>query len=205
MSIDKLDLEQRVGIFQVPDFVEEDMSVKNWRREKRPLFEEIPLVVEEEIYSKAGVVSKLRLNFRSCEKFEKKYGLLRLKKDFNSGGKKISPYGTLSIAQFTSFLFNEPIENILFSENYFKKKSFLEKNAQERVRILFNSYFGCSWFNSFYKKQKRLAELVDPPKVKIWQRISVKNLEDWFISTNDKGGFVGKLRKKGFSAKIIEE
>ena len=192
-----MNLEQRVGIFRVAKQIEKDVSVRTWRKEKMRLFSVVPTFVEEEIYSKSGISVKLKVSKRMIDKFKKRYGLLQVIDKSYNFTKNASPFSTLSIAQFTSFLFKEPIENILISEKCFKSLDFLNKSPEERIRILYNAYFGSLWFNSFYFRQKKLLHS-GVPKVKVWQRISVKDLEDWFLSSNSKGGLLKKLRDTGF-------
>ena len=119
--VDELNLEQRTGIFEVPEVIESDTGIKRWRNKLLKTLGEVPLVVQEESYYRWGVRTKLRSSNKFiCDKISH-YGLLRPLEgsDFSYHVNHREPVSTLSIAQFISWVVQKPIEQILFSEEEF--------------------------------------------------------------------------------------
>jgi len=194
--IDRLNIEQREGIFQVPEVVTEDLGIKGWlkRRQEQP-----PVVIEEEAHYKQGIEAKLRASVMIITHKLARLGLIRPRnnEDFTYKQPDKIPISTLSLAQTVSWMHQTPIEEILISEQALQEQ-ISGKNPAERVKILFHAYIGCHWFEHFRKKQQRLAETLDPPKVRLWQRISMEDLADWFLSPNRQGTSLRMLYEKGF-------
>ncbi|MBU3906734.1 MAG: hypothetical protein KKA64_00615 [Nanoarchaeota archaeon] len=201
--IDKLNISQREGIFQVPEEVSEDKGVQGWLK-RLSNFEQTPLVVKEETYYQVGIEKKLNTSRRIITEKLSKYGLIRPQgsEDFDYIACAVSePVSNLSLTQVISYAFNQPIESILVSEDLFSSKEFLEKSPSERVKILFNAYKGSCWFEHFRKKQEQIAKAIkNPPKIMKNQRISRADLGDYFISRMDSSNktTLGKLCDKGF-------
>ena len=154
--VDKLDIEQTEGIFEVPDKLNENTWIKKWLDKFRQDINQTPLVVAEENYYKNGIEVKLKASRPLVTEKLAKSGLIRPrdKEDFSYKPPYVrEPVSTLSLAQTISWIWQKPIEEILVSGDYFLSEDFLQEEYNERLKTLFNAYSGCNWFELFRKRQ----------------------------------------------------
>ncbi|MDP2750758.1 MAG: hypothetical protein Q8O89_08060 [Nanoarchaeota archaeon] len=196
--VDRLDVDQTKGIFAVPEKFE--LKIESWLRRVRSVVTDLPLVVaNEDTYTCSGIARKLKTTRASVMANVAHAGIVRplVEEDFSYQLGVFEYVSPLSAAQLISWVFDAPIQNILVSG---KKLITLTENkpVEERLDIMFNAYSGCYWFDSFVKKQKRIAENTGYlPKIKTHQRISREDLEDWFLCDNTKGSALRKLTETG--------
>ncbi|MDD5340957.1 MAG: hypothetical protein PHC97_00805 [Patescibacteria group bacterium] len=183
--LDMLDIEQRSGIFQVPPSAKRlgafKSSYGNRNAFKRGIIN-LPCIIEGERYFRSGIEKRLVLHYSTVRKLCES-GLLRSLTKSKSNGflplakKPISP---LSIAQTLSWLLGVPIEEILKNRFVFKSGKFASLTAKERVKILFQAYRGCEWFEKFLTRQEKHLEFLKKKKLMVERPITRSHIEDWF-------------------------
>ncbi|MDP2750759.1 MAG: hypothetical protein Q8O89_08065 [Nanoarchaeota archaeon] len=198
--VNKLDVKQSTGIFHIPPALDEDLKqdMKRWlKRTRNNLSDKMPLVVENERYTRAGVEKKLECSERVVTEKLAKYGLIRPVggADFSYQVSIREYVEPLSIAQVVSWVFQEPIESIMFTAKQLKSQN--DNANSENMERMFNAYKGCSWFENFKKRHVELTTTF-LPIVKDWQRIGKDDLEYYFFASNQINGDIWRLFEKGF-------
>ncbi len=136
-----------------PERVRKRKAIRYWLEYLGESEPEMPLVVEEEHYTRQSVMKKLGPDRdygvnRNLVIALIREGLIK-SGNFHKLENHSQPVSNLSLARTISRAFNKPLEEILFSEEYFSSEEFQKKNPRERVRALFNAYTGAKWFEIF--------------------------------------------------------
>ena len=184
-----MNLDQRTGIFAVSEEIERYTGLKKWRNrlKRNPM----PVVVAGEKYCRNGLQEKLHCSERITNQRLPAAGLFRPVGGYGFNG-TYTAVDTLSIAQVVSWVFQTPIEEVLFSTN----GECREKPIGERLDILFHAYAGSNWLDSFVKKHRRAA--VTPPPVHVTHNISRRDAQKWFLASSTHIGSIRKFFDEGF-------
>ncbi|MBS3128463.1 hypothetical protein J4410_04930 [Candidatus Woesearchaeota archaeon] len=177
MTLTHLVLDQTKGIFKGPEEVKRRYATKSWLKRIRPCFQHVPLVVQDAPYYLRGVLAKLHADQSFVFLRELlSYSLLRPLSSDQFHPEKPEPVHTLSLAQTISFLFDEPLESILYTSDQLKEVT-AQRTPEEQVNMLTRAYQGVKWFERLKRKHRDLS--VSLPPVPLSRAISRTEIVKW--------------------------
>lgn len=192
----ELNLQQRTGRSHVQLNERPEKFLRELRSKVRQRVHTVPLVVEEERYFREGVSHKLGVSKYLVNELVRK-GLLRYQRASFHEGYHREKLSALSLAYVTSWLFETPLERILYSSDNLRKEASLQNSIEERMKILFNAYRGCSWFEYFCLRQRR--EYPTPPALPVTPALRRQQLALLLAGcTHFQRGAIVRLTKAGF-------
>jgi hypothetical protein len=196
----QFDIGQFQGVFEVEGEIQHNCVIG---KALQQLPNTTPQVIIEERYFRNSAARKLlrkenQGTTRNLSQRLDEQRLIRPKPGFTFNHQKV-PISNLSLAQTLSWAYQEPIEDILISEQFFNSEEFLENSNDKRIRFLFNAYDQVVWFEDF---KKRFRKRKSPPQIKPGQRVRLRDLHE-ILCTADyvpsiKESNLTKLVDRGF-------